>query len=323
MISVIMPAFNSDKYISEAIQSILSQTYDNFEFIIINDGSTDKTEAIILSFDDIRIRYYSNESNKGLIFTLNRGLELSTREFIARMDSDDIACPQRLEQQLNFLQNNSTYGVCGSFIKLINEKGLIGRTVALPIEDEEIKAYMYFSSPLAHPTILSRATILKENMYSFDYKAAEDYELWVRISPKTKFYNLPQVLLQYRVHNESITTMSKSQADISFGEALKAIISPKLVDKSLVNTYIDFVLKNDEVSIQVYVAWLAKFIKEPMLEGNYVKKYFIKRWFGLCLAKTNYRYLLANSLSFTMPIQYYCMMFDNVIRHIYTKIGHV
>lgn len=308
MISIILPVYNSEKYLSESIQSMLDQTYTDFEFIIINDGSVDTSEEIILSFNDQRIRYYKNEVNKGLIFTLNKGIELSKREYIARMDADDIAYPSRLELQLQFLSNNLDYGVCGSLVRIINENGKQAEILNLPICDEEIKAYLYFSPALNHPSVMIRAWLLKNNLYSKDFKTAEDYELWIRLSSKTKFYNIPQVLIKYRIHSGNISKTDVRQAENSITLLLNSFIAPQLTNKTLIDIYIKFVLRKQDISIKDYNKWLADFTKELLFKNHLFVKYFIKRWFGLCISTGNYRYLIFNNISKIKPMLYYSSM---------------
>jgi len=304
MISIILPVYNSERYLRESIQSILDQTYTDFEFIIINDGSTDHSESIILSFNDDRIRYFSNEMNKGLIFTLNKGVELSKRKYIARMDSDDIAYPKRLELQLNFLENNLEYGVCGSLVKLINEDGKGSEILNLPINDDEIKSYLYFSCPINHPSVLIRTSLLRNNLYSEDYKTAEDYELWIRLSSITKFYNLPNVLLNYRVHSENISKVNIIQAEQSVAKILRKLIEQKLSNKSLIDIYIGFVIRSQVISFKEYDKWLVEFVKESIFSDVNFKKYFIKRWLGICISAKNYRYIVINNLIRKEPLWY-------------------
>ena len=153
-LSVVMPVYNAEKYLSEAIESILQQSFEDFEFLIINDGSTDRSKDIVLQYDDPRIIYVENDSNMGLIATLNRGIKLARGLFLARMDADDISVKDRFAKQIAFLKNNPNYGLCGSTVRIIDGKGQRKKRVMLPITDTEIRTYSYFSSPLIHPTVM-------------------------------------------------------------------------------------------------------------------------------------------------------------------------
>src|SRR5688572_768328 len=122
LISVLMPVYNAGPYLKESIESVLAQTYDNFEFLIINDGSTDSSEKEILSYNDVRIHYVKCETNSGLIATLNQGLALATGKYIVRMDADDICRPQRFEKQVRFMENHPEIGICGCCADVIDRK---------------------------------------------------------------------------------------------------------------------------------------------------------------------------------------------------------
>jgi glycosyltransferase involved in cell wall biosynthesis len=204
LISVLMPAFNSAKHLDEAIDSILSQTYNNFEFIIINDGSTDRTKEIILSFNDKRIIYFENTHNLGLIKTLNLGLNICRGEYIARMDSDDIAHPDRLNAQVRFMLANPNIGVCGCFIKYFGEEVSFWKP---PINNHAIKAELLNGSPFCHPSVMIKKEVLIKNKikYSDSFLHAEDYFMWYELSKVTDFHNLPEFLLMYRSSENQIS----------------------------------------------------------------------------------------------------------------------
>lgn len=207
-ISVLMPVYNGERYLKEAIDSILNQTFPAFEFIIINDGSTDRTREIVTTYRDPRIRFVENERNMGLIRTLNRGLDLVNGEYTARMDCDDVSLPERLAFQASFLDTHPFIGVCGTRARIIDENGLITGELR-PLSGETIKKLFWRPSPILHPTSMARTTLLKESRYSIDYPHAEDYELWLRLYAKTQFHNLNQYLLLYRMHKDSIRSIKR------------------------------------------------------------------------------------------------------------------
>ena len=152
-ISIIMPAYNAEKYIREAIESILNQTYTDFEFIIINDGSTDKTKEIIKSYSDPRIVYMENEENSGIVVTLNKGLKCAQGEYIARMDSDDISLPDRFEKQIAYMDKHKDVGVLGTSIIIFGE-GIKEQIYQFDSKYKKAKADLFFNSSLAHPTVM-------------------------------------------------------------------------------------------------------------------------------------------------------------------------
>jgi len=219
-VSVLMPVFNGEKHLREAVESILHQTFADFEFLIIDDGSTDKSLDVIRSYPDERIRIVQNEKNCGLILTLNKGLDLAKGEYVARMDSDDISLPKRLERQVTYLDGTPEVGVCGTWIKFMGESR--PAVVRYPVEHEEIRCRLLFANPLAHPSVMLRKVFFdKHNLRYENFKSAEDFELWQRCSVLFKLHNLPEVLLEYRVTSSSITHAKKDELADTVGVILK------------------------------------------------------------------------------------------------------
>ena len=205
-ISVILPVYNAEKTIAESIQSILNQTYDDFELILINDGSTDNSEQIILTFQDKRINYYINEGNKGLIYTLNRGIELAHGEYIARMDADDRSLPQRFEKQVKILNDFSNIVVCGTQIKGFGIPGAESFKYISKERSADIKRYLIINSAIVHPSAMIRRKTLIDNHIRYkNYLHAEDYKLWTDLVEFGDFYNIPEILLEYRVSETQIS----------------------------------------------------------------------------------------------------------------------
>lgn len=214
LVTVLMPVYNCEKHLKDAIDSILNQTYSNFHFLIINDGSTDQSESIIFSYQDERIRYIKNEENIQLIDSLNKGLDLISTKYIARMDADDIAHPHRLQKQVEYLEMNSNCVVCGSFYQFIGESE---EMIQLPVFSDQIKFQLLHFNSFCHPSTVLRTSVLKNNkiQYHKDFKHAEDYFLWTELALKGDFYNLPEVLLFYRKHDSQISQLhQKHQKDI-------------------------------------------------------------------------------------------------------------
>lgn len=207
MISVIMPIYNGELYLREAIESILKQTYTNFELICIDDGSTDNTLSILKDYaaKDHRMVIVSRE-NRGLISTLNEGLSLAKYNYIARMDADDISMPSRLEKQISYLHAHKGVGVIGcSYTSVNQERNIIGLRRLWNI-NYILKATCIFGSPFAHPSVMFNKSVLgAELYYSPEYKHAEDYELWTRLQKITRFAALSEPLLEYRVLKTSVS----------------------------------------------------------------------------------------------------------------------
>ncbi len=209
IVSVVMPVFNGGKYLKAAIESILEQTFIDFEFIIINDGSSDNSEKIIKSFSDKRIKYVDNIDNKGLVFTLNRGVEMAKGKYIARMDADDISLNTRFEKQVTFLEKNSNISIIASTVKLINEDD---HTIGFwneeknKISTKDIYNYLPIDNCIAHPSIMVKSECLKLYGYKIDQALSEDYDLWLRMAADgIQICKLNEDLLLHRIIAHSFT----------------------------------------------------------------------------------------------------------------------
>lgn len=205
-VSVVMPAYNAEQYIAEAIESILNQTFTDFEFIIINDGSTDNTVDIIKNYSDPRIVFLENEQNSGICVTLNKGLDAARGKYIARMDSDDISVPERLEEQVKFMDQHQDIAASGTDIYIFG-KGIADYKFDMVHDAKQCKAGLFFNSCFAHPSVIIRASMLNGNKlrYDDDFRGLEDYELWWQISKYGKVANLDKMLLLYRKHPNQVT----------------------------------------------------------------------------------------------------------------------
>lgn len=216
MFSVILPTYNGGIYLKEAVNSILNQDFPDFELLVIDDGSTDNSLQFLSSISDQRIRLVRNVVNKGLIYSLNKGLDICKGEFIARMDADDIAKPFRLSMQLKVFKENPAIGVCGGNVEYIDEKAnlLKMQQNPLPLDSKKIKTLLFFKNPIIHSTVCIRRSILKERSLSYnsDYILAEDYKLWLDLSTFTEFLNLPEIILSYRFHQNNVSNNPKQSA---------------------------------------------------------------------------------------------------------------
>lgn len=209
MISVVMACYNREDFIGIAIESILNQTYTDFEFIIIDDCSTDNSAKIIESYanSDQRIKFIRNSANMHLIHNLREGFRQAKGKYIARMDDDDISLPTRFEKQIKYMEENPDIAVLGTFIELISKSKAESWVVAS--EPDKIAALMLFFNPMCHPTVMIRKSFLKSHNLNYSKEAlyAEEYDLWKEVILKGgKLANLPEVLLKYRVHAKSITS---------------------------------------------------------------------------------------------------------------------
>lgn len=202
-ISVVMAVYNGEKYVSEAIESILNQTYKDFEFIIINDGSKDNTFELIEKYQnqDQRIKLVSRENN-GLVQSLNEGIKMANGDYIARMDADDICLPTRFEEQLSYMDFNKL-DLCGSWVQTFNSQSELA-ILEYPEKHNDIEFRSFFMCSFAHPSVMIKRSIFDKIKYKNE--TAEDYRLWCDIlSNGYKAGNIQRVLLKYRIHNAQLT----------------------------------------------------------------------------------------------------------------------
>lgn len=196
LVSVVMSVYNEASFVSEAISSILNQTYRNIELIIVDDASSDNTVNIIETINDVRIKLIKNEENKGLAHNLNVAIRNSTGEYIARMDGDDISHPERIREQVLYMEKNKDVDICGTFAKAFGESN---QGMEYPVTQEEIKVSLLFTNALCHPSVMFR----KETMdyaYNENFSASQDYELWSRVIWDKQVRNIPMYLFNYRTH---------------------------------------------------------------------------------------------------------------------------
>ena len=208
IVTVLMPVFNGEKYLDASINSILKQTYKDFEFLIIDDGSTDATDGIVHSFNDSRIKFLKNQNNLGIVATLNKGISLAQGEFIARMDADDISLPHRLEKQVNFMRKHMHIGICGCGIINFGNRNYIN---IYPEKEKDIRALLLFNAAFPHPGVMAKTELLKKYKYNGRFRFAQDYELWTRIIHATHCANLPEVLLHYRQYDQQTSQKKRSE----------------------------------------------------------------------------------------------------------------
>ncbi|MFZ5570629.1 MAG: glycosyltransferase family 2 protein [Thermodesulfobacteriota bacterium] len=198
-VSVLMPVYNTETFLPEALASILNQRYTDFELIVIDDASTDKSMEIVTSWGDTRIRVLYQNHRQGIAKALNRGIDICRGNFIARMDADDISHPYRIEKQVQFLENRPKIGACGTFANIIGRD----ETWTMPLSDEAIRAELIFNSPLLHPTVMMRKHALVGLKYDETFTKSQDYDLWERLSAVTRLANIPEALLSYRLHEKN------------------------------------------------------------------------------------------------------------------------
>lgn len=225
-VSVILPVRNSEIFLAGAIRSILKQSLPDFELVIIDDGSKDMSLQIVKRFRDSRIILLTNNTPMGVAGSLNRGIRIAKGDYIARMDADDIAMPDRLHIQFEYLKKHPEIGVVGSWVKLINADGKSGGYKKFPTTDRDIKRLLTFVNPFIHPSVMIRSSLIKQfGEYSKDCEGAEDYELWFRFARETKFANLPIILLQYRLHKDAVSFSETARLNLAYAKVQFRIVN--------------------------------------------------------------------------------------------------
>ena len=269
LISIVLPVFNCEAYLSDAIQSILIQSFSDFELIVINDASTDSSQSIIQSFNDKRIREIVNKQNLGLAKSLNIGFKLAKGQYIARMDADDISMPSRLEKQFLFMEENPDIDISGADYELFGEKT---RIVKLPYEDREIKDTLFFNSCIAHPTVIFRHESIKKYMIKYNEKFlySQDYELWCRLIDKLSFANIPDVLLKYRVHKKQSNQRKVDEQSNNANLIRKMNLEKIGVDfhEKLFKDYLSIINYDFKVSSKIEVLRAAEILMQIFEKGK-------------------------------------------------------
>jgi glycosyltransferase involved in cell wall biosynthesis len=283
-----MPVYNAEKYLSEAIQSILNQTFGNFEFLIINDGSTDNSLSIIKGFDDARIRLIDHPGNMGLVSSLNEGLKIAGGQFIARMDADDISNTNRLQSQFDLLLANPEVGLVGCHMDIIDEnKKVIGERIYQTSHDA-IKVESLFRCPVPHPGVMFRKdSFINNNLFynpSFSYYA-EDYELWQRALSILKFANVNAKLLLYRITSNQNSNLyaagQKAETDAIRSNYLKTL-GLKNDDCTLLLNFLDSQLTTQSLLVFSHVLTLI----QRVVNANKIAMVFNEDLIGKVFAQT-------------------------------------
>jgi glycosyltransferase involved in cell wall biosynthesis len=274
LVSILLPVYNGAEHINDTIQSILEQSYTNFEFIIINDGSTDNTEQIIKSYSDLRIIYIKNQKNLKLISSLNKGIKLAKGKYIARIDADDIALPNRFEKQIKFLENNIEYGIVGSFAETF---GIEKKKLTFVQEDLDIRCAFLTHNPFVHSSVMIRSQILTENQLNFDSNQlhVEDYALWLKILNYSKGKILPEILIKYRIHKNQISIVHNRTQEINTKKIQKDYLKslmPEFKDGDLLFT----IFHNEKTTVSDVVLFLATINKINIKNTSQLKKKIIE-----------------------------------------------
>jgi glycosyltransferase involved in cell wall biosynthesis len=244
LVSVLMPVYNGMPYLPLAVESILNQTFTDFEFIIVNDSSADSSIEYLNSLDDARIVLVNLQQNLGVTGALQEGMKRVRGRYVARLDADDIAKPNRLQRQVEYLESNPKVGLLGSSIELIDSSGNLLKHVNLAKDDIEIRWKMLFKNPFFHSTVMFRSDLIINHQLGYTRMYGEDYQLWTELLQFCKGTISCEELIQYRTHQQSWTFTKKLQQQAAFDE----------INTSILKSYIPEI--GNKVDIPRFVFWM-------------------------------------------------------------------
>ena len=313
LISVILPVYNSEKYIYKSINSILQQTFTKFELLILNDGSNDSSQEIINSFDDERIRLFSHE-NIGLAATLNKGINLSKSDLIARQDADDISHPNRLELQFIYRQNKPECNLLGTAAQISDGEKLVNRYMYPPLNDMDCKFQILFKNCFIHTSVMIRKSIFKKvGVYSLskDRRFAEDYDLWSRIARLSKVSNLIDTLVYYRELPDSLS----KQNNLDYNSCIINICSENinLISGRSRNDSIANSLASILYGPPITFKGLPNFIKIDLLIVNIAKAFH---------SSPHYKFIIRDLLITTFIYRFYWLLKCTPIKYLFRFVSN-
>lgn len=304
-ITVLMAVHNEELHLAEAISSILNQTFKDFELIIINDASTDSSQKILNSFTDKRIKIITNKQNMGLTKSLNKGIRLAVGKYIARMDGDDIAQPERLTKQIAFLNTHPNHGAVSTRYILINDNGQFIKKKNIPLNHETIMQYLYVYNPICHPSAMIRKECFEKlGLYNENYIVSQDYDLWFRVSSEYKLANLPDYLIFVRYDDENRLGAKKTKKQTKLANDIRSYY----IEKHLLKEPQGALKLKQSLSV-----WPADNLLFYYFKKNYKNKYpFI--YFELLVKRMAYKpYFFARNY-IKRIFYYYKNRFSNSIR---------
>ncbi|MEM9830573.1 MAG: glycosyltransferase [Bacteroidota bacterium] len=308
VISVLMAVYNAEKYVAAAIESILNQSFKNFEFIILDDASTDSSKKIICGYQDERVRFIENKYNIGLTHSLNKGIALCKGRYIARMDADDISTPERLEKQVAFMETHPDIGVCGTWVYYLREDGK-RNLWKYPEEDRTIRTELLLYNRLAHPSVILRRSIVINHQlhYNPEFYTSQDYDLWVRMSCYCKLANLSEPLVRYRHHNQSIShtkqrLQRRNTNQIRLYQLIKMGIQPSWRQWKLHLELIDQRPLRSVNALKETLKWLITLKKANQLTNVYTSEnlhdFLTRQW----------HWSIHNTTTYNLKLLYLCLI---------------
>ncbi len=316
-----MPVYNAEKYLNDSIESILNQTFTNFEFLIINEGLNDNSKRIIESYNDSRIRLLNNKEKSGLAKVRNKGLSEAKAEYIAWLDADDISHPLRLEKQVKLLDDYTEIGICGTWVRTIGTK--ISHEWHYPTNPDFLRCRMLFDDPLATSSVMLRKKLLIEHNQNFnlDFPLAEDYDLWERLSCCCKITNIPKILTFYRLHESQTSKVNALQLKLYVWKIQERQLKQLNVqfsdnEKQIHRKLGAWEFDESKDFVALAHAWLLKLQHANSEKHVYPEPEFTnvlaERWFFVCNAATGLG-LITWSMYWNSPLRKH----SEIYKHVY------
>jgi glycosyltransferase involved in cell wall biosynthesis len=329
-ISVLTSVYNAGKYLDDAIQSILKQTYSDFEFIIINDASTDESAEYLAQINDPRVKVIHNQINLGLTRSLNVGLQHVTTKYVARMDADDVAHPQRLEKQIRFLDNHPDYILIGSSYRLINDESTVMDTFIKPIDHVELMWLFHSRTALEHGSVTFRynTPALAAVRYNEIYRTAQDYDFWLQLLKLGKGAVTPELFLDYREHSANVTSTLSNQQRSNLKNIAKDFLRDEYQlndrDSELIGNLVEFLNsggscnRRDLAQSIAAITLISKLYIDKnnlsIIESDYIVRKAHGQIWNAVFAKKDITLLKKVGLSFSFPGSFYQLLKRRILK---------
>jgi len=281
-VTIVLPIYNGEKYLAETIDSVLNQTFSDFELLVIDDASTDASAQIVQSYTDDRIRYIKNEINLGPVASPQKAMDRCETMYIARIDQDDIWLPEKLEKQIKILDEHPGIGICGTSVEWFGDRTGIH---IFPERNDELKAWFLFGCCMSHPSVVFRRSFLTETgiRYTNEYRYADDYKMWIDCIDHTQIYNIPEPLVRYRQHDEQICAPKNQEKQLlvknKVRKELILRIQPNLSEKEIefhIEKYVDSVI-DSAADIKHFIRWRKTLLKYNLSGNQYVNPLILKK----------------------------------------------
>lgn len=302
LVSVVIPVYNRP-HVVETIKSICRQTYQNLEILVIDNDSTDDTQQQVLSINDTRVKLYVNEKNMGQTFSINRGLELANGKYIARIDSDDIALPTRIQKQVEFMEKNPDYVLCGSFVKFISDDDKELFVVKMPTTYKGIEFMHTIACGMYHPAAMYRKSIIDQFGIRYDpnIKMAEDYDLWIKLMRHGKALNLPEILVLYRRGNNNDSQKYRSLMEKESTEIRKRYCQEVNYEEKERKKVLELISLEHQKDLKIftvvkitkkYIDYLNRHIERDEEDYRIVKQHIFLKIYGSCISENKRIYAI-------------------------------